>query len=167
MEPETGTRHRHSPGTLLAVWLSLSLALAGCGAGTHRNHASPAAPAAATAPRGAAPGAGAGAGTGAVTGAVTGAAAVVAPGTMLVWVSDGLPARFAARVRALPGVRRVAAVVSGTVWLTRSFDASGRAVDKPPSGMAIPLELAGADPAALAPFVPAVAGSLLAPLERG
>src|SRR6266487_3616252 len=140
----------------VAAWLGLSLALAGCGSARNQHQAKLAAPAttAATAP-------GAGAGTG------TGAPAAVAPPTMLVWVSRGLPARFAARVGALPGVRRVVAVVSGTVWMTRSASASGRTVDRPPAGMAIPLELAGADPAALAPFVPAVSGNLRASLEGG
>src|SRR6266702_8140519 len=147
-------RNKRLATAAVAAWLGLSLALAGCGSARNQHQVKPSAPATMAAT---APGAGAG----------TGTPAAVAPPTMLVWVSRGLPARFAARVGALPGVRRVVAVVSGTVWMTRSASASGRTVDRPPAGMAIPLELAGADPAALAPFVPAVSGNLRASLEGG
>jgi D-alanyl-D-alanine carboxypeptidase len=86
---------------------------------------------------------------------------------MLVWAPNRLPAGFAARVGALPGVRRAVAVVSGTVWLTRSRDPAGHVVDQPPRGMAIPLDLAGASPKALAPLLPAADHRLLAALDRG
>jgi hypothetical protein len=77
----------------------------------------------------------------------------VAPDTMLAWTPGGLPNGFAAAVGRLRGVRHVVSVVSGTVWLTRSFDAAGSVVDRPPEGLAVPLELAGATPAAYAPFL--------------
>ena len=100
-------------------------------------------------------------------GGATAAPAPAVPRPMLVWTPGRLPAGFAARVGALPGVRRALAVVSGTVWLTRSRDAAGRVVDQPPRGMAIPLDLAGASPKALAPLLPAADRRLLAALDRG
>jgi len=89
------------------------------------------------------------------------------PRVMLVWTPSRLPSGFAARVGALPGVRRAVAVVSGTVWLTQSLDGRGQIVDRPRAGMAIPLDLAAAAPQALAPLLPAADQSLLAALERG
>ena len=86
---------------------------------------------------------------------------------MLVWTPSRLPAGFAARVGALPGVRHAVAVVSGTVWLAQSLDGRGQVVDRPRAGMAIPLDLAGAAPQALAPLLPAADRRLLAALERG
>ena len=59
---------------------------------------------------------------------------------MLVWTPNRLPAGFAARVGALPGVRHAVAVVSGSVQLTQSLDGRGQVVDRPPAGMAIPLD---------------------------
>jgi hypothetical protein len=89
------------------------------------------------------------------------------PGAMLVWTPARLPGGFAARVGGLPGVRHVVAVISGTVWLTRSLNDSGQVVDRPPSGMSIPLDLAAAAPQALAPLLPAADQDLLPALERG
>jgi D-alanyl-D-alanine carboxypeptidase len=89
------------------------------------------------------------------------------PSAMLVWTPGRLPAGFAARAAALPGVRSAVAVVSGTVWLGQSLDAAGQSVDRPPAGMAIPLDLAGAAPQPLAPFLPDADRSLLAALDRG
>jgi hypothetical protein len=86
---------------------------------------------------------------------------------MLVWTPGRLPAGFAARVGTLPGVRHAVAVVSGTVWLTQSVDGRGQVVDRPRAGMAIPLDLAGAAPQALAPLLPPADQGLLAALERG
>ncbi len=95
------------------------------------------------------------------------APAQAVPRPMLVWTPGRLPAGFAARVGALPGVRHAVAVASGTVWLTRSLDAAGHVVDQPPAGMAIPLDLAGASPQALAALLPAADHRLLEALERG
>jgi hypothetical protein len=58
-------------------------------------------------------------------------------------------------------------VVAGTVWLTGSRTASGRQVDRPPAGGAIPLDLAGAPPTDLAAFFPPADRPLLAALTRG
>ena len=134
--------------SLVALVLAGCLLAAGCGgAGGHR--AAPPPPASqASGGAGAAP-------------------AGEAPRPMLAWTPSRLPAGFAARVPALAGVRRAVAVVSGTVWLDRSLDAGGRVVDQPPAGMAIPLDLAGAVPQALAPFLPAADRDLLAALGRG
>jgi hypothetical protein len=89
------------------------------------------------------------------------------PRPLLVWTPGRLPAGFAARVGALAGVRRATAVVSGTVWLTRSRDAAGHVVDQPQAGMAIPLDLAGASPQDLAPLLPTADRRLLQALEGG
>jgi hypothetical protein len=86
---------------------------------------------------------------------------------VLVWTQGGLPAGFSRRIAALPGVEHSVAFVAGTVWLTGSRSASGRPVDSPPPGMAIPLDLAGATPADLAAFLPAGDRGLVADLEAG
>jgi hypothetical protein len=89
------------------------------------------------------------------------------PRAMLVWTPRRLPSGFAARVGTLAGVRRTVVVVSGTVWLSGSLDADGRVVDRPPPGMAIPLDMAAASPRTLSPFLPAADRGLLAALDRG
>jgi hypothetical protein len=93
--------------------------------------------------------------------------AAAAPVVALAWTPKRLPAGFAARVAALPGIRRALAMVDGTVWLTGSRDQAGRTVDRPPPGMAIPLDVAAAPPAALAAFLPTTDQQALATLERG
>ena len=75
--------------------------------------------------------------------------------TILAWTVGGLPPGFAAAVRRLPGVVHVVVVSSGTAQLSRTLAAGGAVVSKPPAGMFIPVEVASADPAALAPFWPA------------
>src|SRR5262249_40276496 len=42
------------------------------------------------------------------------------------------------------------AVVNGTAWLTASYSARGRPVTRPPRGMAVPVDVSGADPAGYA-----------------
>jgi hypothetical protein len=84
---------------------------------------------------------------------------------MLVWTSRRLDARLPARVTAMPGVRATVAVSGGTVWLTASADGSGRRVDRPPAGYAIPIEVAAADPGTYARLVPGAGG--LATLRPG
>jgi len=69
---------------------------------------------------------------------------------MLVWTPRRLPAGLAGRVARLPGVARVVAVVNGTAWLTASYSARGRPVTRPPRGMAVPVDVSGADPAGYA-----------------
>ncbi len=132
--------------SMVALGLAACLVAAGCsGSGPHR----------AASPR---PGQ-------AAVGA-TAAPAQQVPRPLLVWTPDRLPAGFAARVGALAGVRHAVAVVSGTTWLAHSVDAGGRMVDRP-APMAVPLDLAGATPQALAPFLPAADRDLLAALGRG
>jgi hypothetical protein len=99
-----------------------------------------------------------------------GATPSVAPSTShpaLAWTPIGLPAGFADRVRHLPGVRAALPVVGGTVWLTGSRSAAGAVVDAPPSGMAIPLDLAGASPGGLGSFLPSDDHRFLRELARG
>jgi hypothetical protein len=95
------------------------------------------------------------------------AGAPTIPDMLLAWTPGGLAPRFAERVARFPGVDRLVAVVSGTAWLTHSFDEHGHVVDHPPPGYAIPLEVAAADPQAYAPFVSAEDRALLSGLARG
>src|SRR5947199_313923 len=80
------------------------------------------------------------------------------PATLLAWTPGGLPDGLGRAVAKLPKVDHVVSVMSGTAWLTGSTDASGNTVDRPPAGLMVPLEAAGADPRAYAPF--------LAPADR-
>jgi hypothetical protein len=82
-----------------------------------------------------------------------------APATYLAWTPGGLPDGFRKALPRVPLVRRDVVVASDTAWLTRSFSSSGEVVDDPPSGLAIPLEVASVDPAKYAPFLP--------PADRG
>ncbi|HXF57263.1 MAG TPA: M15 family metallopeptidase [Actinomycetota bacterium] len=91
----------------------------------------------------------------------------VRPDTLLAWTPGGLPPAFGERVGRLRGVDHVVTVMSGTAWLTASFDAEGEAVDRPPRGMGIPLEVAGAALGDYAPFLPPADRPLLARLARG
>lgn len=77
----------------------------------------------------------------------------LAPDTLLAWVPGGLPDGLGAGVAKLPRVDHVVSVLSGTAWLTRSTDPNGTIVDRPPARLAIPLEVAGADPDHYAPFL--------------
>ena len=87
--------------------------------------------------------------------------------TTLVWTQGGLPRGFAERVARMPEVAHAVTVVAGTVWLTRSVSASGHVVDQPPAGYAIPLDLAGARPQDLAPFLPVRDRRLVGDLRSG
>ncbi len=154
--PPKPTSSGVSMRSIAALVLGVCVLAAGC-SGTSRHRPTPPA--------------GRAAGGTAAGGATAGGTATGPPGeaprVMLVWTPDRLPAGFVARVGALPGVRHAVAVVSGTVWLTRSLDASGHVVDRPPAPMAVPLDLAGAAPQALAPLLPAADRGLLGALERG
>lgn len=88
-------------------------------------------------------------------------------GTLLAWTPGGLPAGLARSVSALDGVRHVVSVSSDEVWLTGSWSASGAPVDRPPAGLAIPLEMAAADLGAYAPFMTPADRTILPALERG
>lgn len=91
----------------------------------------------------------------------------VRPDTLLAWTPGGLPTGFGERVGGLRGVDHAVTVVSGTAWLTASFDPEGEAVDRPPGGMGIPLEVAGAALDDYAPFLPPADRPLLARLALG
>ncbi len=133
--------------SIVALGLATCLLAAGCsGPGPHRPALPPPAP---------------------TVGATTTGPVLEVPQVMLVWTPGRLPPGFAARVGGLPGVRHAVPVVSGTVWLARSLDGDGHVVDRPPAGMAIPLDLAAAAPQALAPFLPPPDQGVVAGLERG
>ncbi len=89
------------------------------------------------------------------------------PATLLAWTPGGLPPGFARGAAALPQVKHLVAVVSGTAWLTRSFAADGTIVDRPPAGLGIPLEVAGADLSSYAPFLAPADRSVLPRLAAG
>jgi hypothetical protein len=85
----------------------------------------------------------------------------------LAWVPDGLPPGYAAAVRALPTVDTIAAVASGTVWMTSSSDAEGNLVDQPPSPFMIPIDAAAIDPRPYARFLPPDTRAIVANLQDG
>ena len=89
------------------------------------------------------------------------------PGTFLAWTPGGLPNGFRARLAALEGVRRAVVVKSDVVWLTRSLSSAGEVVDDPPSGLAIPLEVAAVHPVEYEPFVTPAERGVLADLANG
>lgn len=91
----------------------------------------------------------------------------VRPDTLLVWTPGGLPPGLAVAVGDLPGVDHAAAVASGIAWLDGSSDASGAVADDPPDGLAIPVEVAGADFASYAAFLPPADRALIPLLARG
>src|ERR1041385_509037 len=91
----------------------------------------------------------------------------IVPATLLAWTPGGLPARFADRVSKLRGVDHVVAVESGIAWLSRSYSATGAVVDRPPRGLAIPLEVAAATPARYAPFLAPGDRTVLPALAKG
>jgi hypothetical protein len=87
----------------------------------------------------------------------TQAATAPADRVLLAWTPNRLPAGLAGRVRRAPGVRAVTVVKGGRLDLAGSVDADGRAVDRPPRGMAVPLEAIAFDPATYTGFLPASA----------
>jgi hypothetical protein len=87
----------------------------------------------------------------------TRAATAPADRVLLAWTPNRLPAGLAGRVRRAPGVLAVTVVKGGRLDLAGSVDADGRAVDRPPRGMAIPLEAIAFDPATYTGFLPASA----------
>jgi hypothetical protein len=91
----------------------------------------------------------------------------LSPDTLLAWTPGGLPPGLGASVRELPGVTHAVTVTSGTAWLTSSATATGTIVDDPPAGLAIPVEVAGADLGDYRPFLSPVDRSLLPSLARG
>lgn len=90
-----------------------------------------------------------------------------APATFLAWVPHGLPRGFAARVRRLPQIGRLAVVAEDNVWLTRSWSATGELVDDAPEPYRIPIDAAAIDVATFAPFLPPADRATLAALADG
>jgi hypothetical protein len=66
-----------------------------------------------------------------------------------------------------PDLRAVVTVYSGTAWMTRSRSSQGRVMDVNKGGLAIPLEVAGAAPAAYLSLLRARFAHLGAALRRG
>jgi hypothetical protein len=89
------------------------------------------------------------------------------PDTLLAWTPGGLPDGLGKAVAKLQKVDHVVSVISGTAWLTGSTDAAGNMVDRPPAGLMIPLEVAGADPRAYAPFLAPADRAFLPALAAG
>jgi hypothetical protein len=97
----------------------------------------------------------------------TRAATVPADRVLLAWTPRRLPAGMAGRLRRAPGVRAVTVVKGGRLELAGSTDADGRAVDRPPKGMTIPLEAIAFDPATYTGFLPASAKAAFRRLDPG
>jgi D-alanyl-D-alanine carboxypeptidase len=152
-------------GTRLAAGLRLGLAAvlglalgAGAALGLQRPPPRPGAGAAAPATASAAGGAAT---------LPTRAAAVPADRVLLAWTPRRLPAGLAGHLRGTPGVRAVTVVKGGRLELAGSTDADGRAVDRPPKGMTIPLEAIAFDPATYMGFLPASARAAFRRLAPG
>ena len=75
------------------------------------------------------------------------------PATFLAWVPKGLPAGFAEAARDLRETGPVTAVAEDHAWLTRSWDAAGRAVDRTSAPYRIPLDTIAVDPTSFAVFL--------------
>ena len=95
------------------------------------------------------------------------AALAPADKVLLAWTPNRLPARLATRVRALRGVSAATIVRGDLVGLTASFDTEGGPVDRPPQGMAIPLDAIAFDPATYPSFVPVSARATFRRLGPG
>jgi hypothetical protein len=87
--------------------------------------------------------------------------------TLLAWTPGRLPGGLGRAVAKLPGVSTVVTVTSGTAWLTGSTGADGTKVDRPPAGLAFPIEVAAVGPAAFGPFLAPGDRWVLSDLEAG
>ena len=87
--------------------------------------------------------------------------------TAVAWMPGGFPAGFGPSIADVEGVAHAVPVLSGVAWLTEAFDENGLAVRAPPRGTAYPIEVAGADPAAFARFLPASRRELADDLADG
>jgi hypothetical protein len=85
----------------------------------------------------------------------------------MAWTAGGSSSSFATAAARLPEVERVTAVMSGTAWLTRSTSVQGAVLDQPPAGLAIPVEVAGADPATYLRFTPSADTRIVSAIGRG
>lgn len=89
------------------------------------------------------------------------------PQTFLAWTPGGLPAGFKKGLNGIAGIRRAVVVKSGVAWLTRSYSAQGELVDRPPAGLAYPIEVAAVSPGDYAPFLPPAERGVVVPLSEG
>lgn len=87
--------------------------------------------------------------------------------TLLAWAPGGLPAGSERIAEATPGVIDATTVLAGLEWMKGSRAPDGTAVDDPPRGYSIPLELAVIEPKEYATFVRASERAGIADLERG
>jgi len=85
---------------------------------------------------------------------------------LLVWTSNGLPARALEHVRALVGVTAVTEVRGDELRLTREHDAHGRSTLTLPPGGAIPIDALAIDPSGYARDVPGRTASIVRSLPR-
>lgn len=90
-----------------------------------------------------------------------------ADSVLLVWTPNRLPAGLGTRVRSVRGVSAATVVRGDLVGLTASFDTEGGPVDRPPRGMAIPLDAMAFDPATYPSFVPVSARATFRRLGPG
>lgn len=86
---------------------------------------------------------------------------------LLAWAPGGLPAHSERALEEIPGVNDVTTVIAGLDWLQRSTGPDGAAIDAPPRGYAIPLEMAIVEPREYARFVPAPERDLVLSLKPG
>jgi hypothetical protein len=93
--------------------------------------------------------------------------AAIEPRTILVWVPPRLPEGLASAVAGVQGVEQAVPVIGGTAWMTASSSSAGLRIELPPHGYAIPIEVAGADPAAYAALMPPEEGARFAHMEPG
>ncbi|MBI4259771.1 MAG: hypothetical protein HY658_04325, partial [Actinobacteria bacterium] len=89
------------------------------------------------------------------------------PETFLAWVPGGMPGSFSEALDDVAGIRRAVTVRSGVGWMTASWSADGELVDRPPAGLAIPLEVAAVPPGRYAPFLPPAERSVVGALADG
>ena len=91
------------------------------------------------------------------------------PPNYLAWIPGGFedPA-FRSKIERLDALDDVVAVEGDTLWLSRTEDADGRAVDDPAGPYAFPIDAFAVQPSDYAPFVgPGVRGRLVAALRAG
>lgn len=87
-------------------------------------------------------------------------------GTLLAWTPGGLPPDLPEQARRVPGIDRVAVVRSGTAWMT-GWGAADGIEQQPPSGMALPVEVAAVEPQTYQGFVGPVERASISALSRG
>jgi hypothetical protein len=72
--------------------------------------------------------------------------------SLVAWSPEGLPRNVEPALDRIPGVRATT-VSAGIDWMTRSRSATGKVIDHPPAGYAIPLEMLAIDPKEYSHFI--------------